>query len=77
MPKIEARIEVKKTILLDFELPGVNWTGRGGSGGTTEYQLDRRMGESWQLRVSTENAIETAEILNKLAAAIVQAFKAP
>ncbi len=71
---INARTEVKPVLLLDFELPGVSWTGHGGSG-SQQQQLEQRFGESWQMRVTPENALATAETLNKLAAAIIVAFK--
>jgi hypothetical protein len=70
---INVKTEVKAVLLLDFELPGVTWTGRGGSG--QQSQLEQRFGETWQMRVTPENALATAETLNKLAAAIVEAFK--
>lgn len=72
---ISVKTEVKKVLLLDFELPGVMWTGRGGS--AQQSQLEQRFGESWQMRVTPENALATAETLNKLAAAIVAAMKGP
>jgi len=70
---INVKTEVKAVLLLDFELPGVTWTGHGGSGGP--QQLEQRFGETWQMRVTHENALATAETLNKLAAAIVASIK--
>lgn len=65
---ISTRIEVKKTVLLEFELPGVNWTGAGGT--SNERQLEQRFGENWQMKVNMENALATADVFAALAKAI-------
>lgn len=70
---VNTKIEVKKTLLLEFELPGVTYTSRGSH--SNESQLEQRFGETWQMRVTPENALETAETLTKIAAAIVAAMK--
>ncbi len=71
---ISARVEVKKVLLLEFELPGVTWTGRGGSG--QQPQLEQKFGESWQMRVTPENAAATADCLHALAVEIMNTLKA-
>lgn len=73
---VSVRTDVRKVLLLDFELPGVRWTGHGGAGGgPNDSQLKQGFEENWQMQVTTENALATAETLRKLAAAIVEAFK--
>lgn len=70
---VQVKTEVKAMLLLDFELPGVTWTGHGGMGG--QAQLEQRFGEQWQMRVSPTNGAATSATLRQLADAIDAAMK--
>ena len=67
---IKSRCEVKKTIVLEFTLPGMQgWSSNGGSG--EERQLKQSRGaESWAINVDQANALETATVFEELARAI-------
>lgn len=69
---VQVKTEVQAALLLDFDLPGVTWTGHGGHG---QAQLEQRFGEHWQMRVSPANGAATAATLRQLADAIDAAMK--
>lgn len=52
------QVEIEKMLVLDFKLPGVRASSRGGRTGV-DPQLDSRMDERWTLRVNAENAMAT------------------
>lgn len=55
----------KAELIVSFELPGVTWDTHGGRGGAD--QLDNPFNETWRIRVTAENAAETAEQLRLVA----------
>jgi hypothetical protein len=69
---IKSRCEVKKTIVLDFTLPGVQgWSSNGGVGGERQLKQDRTHdSESWSISVDQSNAMDTAIVFDNLARAI-------
>lgn len=68
---VKSRCEVKKTIVLEFTLPGVQgWSSNGGGGGDERQLKQNRSNESWSINVDQANAFETATVLEELARAI-------
>lgn len=72
---VEARAEVHRMLVLEFELPGTqaNWSSV--SGMSSERQLEQRGGERWGIKVNQANAFETASVLHAVADAIVKAME--
>lgn len=70
---IKVVTEVRKVLILEFSLPGVepSWSS---SGGGYDKQLQQRDGERWQIKVNQNNALETADSLAALAKAIREAM---
>lgn len=59
---------MKVVMIVQFHLPGVNYTSSGGMGG--KRQLEPEMSEWWRLEVQHTNAAATAAALRDVAAEI-------
>ena len=65
---VTKRLEVKKTIVLDFSLPGV--TSHSSTYTNHERWLKDNHNESWTISVDQDNALATATVFEELAKAI-------
>jgi hypothetical protein len=72
---VERRLEVKKTLVLEFTLPGVKgWSLGGVERENAQLQEVRTTREHWTLTLDANNAIETANTLEELARTILNSI---
>lgn len=67
------RIEIEKTMTVNFDLPGVRYSSATRSGGSNDTQLETPKhwdGEGWGIKITAGNCRETAAALRAVADAI-------
>ncbi len=65
---VKVATEVRKELLLEFQLPGTEPSSSSSFGG--RYQMESCGGESWRLRINQQNALATADAFAAVAKAI-------